>query len=121
LWTGSAAPNTGVPGSVGGHTAERVIRATCPGVITWHVQIGDTTQAGRTIGHIDDVPVLATLTGVVRGLIDPSVAAHPGLKIADIDPRADRSACFEISDKALAVGGGVLEAILARLNREDRA
>lgn len=116
FWTASAAPNTGVPGSVRGHRSERVIRAIHSGTITWQVEIGDPAESGDTIGHIDDTPVLATLTGVIRGLIDPSVQARPGLKIADIDPRADRSACFEISDKALAVGGGVLEAVLTSLN-----
>jgi xanthine dehydrogenase accessory factor len=119
LWTGSAAPDTGIPGLVGGHSARRVIRADRSGVITWNVAIGDSTEAGATIGRIDDVPIEATLSGVIRGLIDPAVPAHPGLKIADIDPRADREACFEISDKALAVGGGVLEAILTALNVES--
>jgi xanthine dehydrogenase accessory factor len=119
LWTGSAAPDTGVPGLVGGHSARRVIRADRSGVITWNVSIGDSTETGATMGRIDDSPIEATLAGVIRGLIDPAVPAHPGLKIADIDPRADREACFEISDKALAVGGGVLEAILTALNLES--
>lgn len=117
LWSGSAALNTGVPGLVGGRSAERVIRATRTGPILWDVDIGDLARVGQKIGTVGGEPIVATVAGVVRGLIDPSQPATPGLKIADIDPRADRSACFEISDKSLSVGGGVLEAILTWLNR----
>ena len=117
LWSGSAAPDTGAPGLVGGKSVERVVRSTRSGRIVWDVDIGDLVSEGRTIGTVAEVPVVAGLDGVVRGLIDPDVPAIPGLKLADIDPRADRSACFEISDKALAVGGGALEAILVWLNK----
>ena len=116
LWSGSAAANTGVPGRVGGKSAERVLRSTSSGPITWNVDIGDLVEAGQTLGTVAGEPIVTSLDGVVRGLIDPVVPAFPGLKVADIDPRGDRSACFEISDKALAVGGGVLEAILVWLN-----
>jgi xanthine dehydrogenase accessory factor len=117
-WSGPAAADTGLPGSLGGHAARRVIRAARSGTITWEAAIGDFTESGRTMGTIEGDPVRATIDGVIRGLIAPSVRAHPGLKIADIDPRADRATCFEISDKALAVGGGVLEAVLSRLSEE---
>lgn len=117
LWAGSAAPNTGVPGTVGGHSAERVIRATHSGPIVWDVAIGELVETGRTIGHIGGEPIRAGLDGVIRGLIDPAQPASPGLKVADIDPRAERTACYEISDKAMSIGGGVLEAILVWLNR----
>lgn len=120
LWTGSAVPNTGVPGLVGGRSAERVIRAVQAGPIVWKVDIGDLVVAGQEIGHVGGSPIRAGLDGVVRGLIDSSQAAHIGLKIADIDPRSDPTACFEISDKALSVGGGVLEAILTWLNQSPR-
>lgn len=116
LWSGCAAPNTGVPGLVGGTSAERVVRATRSGPIVWDVEIGDHVEAGQTLGSEAGEPIMAAVDGVVRGLIDPAQPAVSGLKIADIDPRADRTACFEISDKALAVGGGVLEAILVWLN-----
>lgn len=112
LWTGGAAPDTAVPGLVGGKSSERVIRATQAGTIVWEVDIGDLVLAGQTIGSLQGKSIPAGVDGVVRGLIDPSLPATPGLKIADIDPRADPAACFEISDKALSVGGGVLEAIL---------
>ena len=121
LWSGGAAPNTGVPGRVGGKSAERVLRARRSGPIAWMVDIGDLVVEGETIGTVAGEPIVIGLDGVVRGLIDPVVPAVPGLKIADIDPRSDRSACFEISDKALAVGGGVVEAILAWLNGSSPA
>lgn len=117
LWSGSATPNTGVPGLVGGKAAERVVRATRSGSIVWDMEIGDQVEVGQTLGTVAGEPIAAALDGVVRGLIDPAQPAMPGLKIADIDPRSDPAACFEISDKALAVGGGVLEAILIWLNR----
>ena len=117
LWAGSASPNTGVPGVVGGRSAERLIRAAGTGQIVWDVEIGDLVQAGQVVGRVGGQPIAASLDGVVRGLIDPAHPATPGLKIGDIDPRGDRSACFEISDKALAVGGGALEAVLVWLNR----
>jgi xanthine dehydrogenase accessory factor len=116
LWSGSAAANTGVPGQVGGKSAERVVRSTGSGPIAWKVDIGDLVTKGDAIGTVAGEPILAGLDGVVRGLIDHGVPASPGLKIADIDPRADPAACFEISEKAMAVGGGVLEAILVWLN-----
>ncbi len=116
LWSGSAAANTGVPGQVGGKAAERVVRSTRAGPIDWIVDIGDLIAKGDAIGTVAGEPILASLDGVVRGLIDTAQPASPGLKIADIDPRADPAACFEISDKSLAVGGGVLEAILVWLN-----
>lgn len=117
LWAGRATPNTGVPGLVGGHSVARVIRATLHGPLFWEAAIGDLVEAGQTIGHVGAEPIKAPLGGVVRGLIDPARPVTPGLKIADIDPRADPAACFEISDKALSVGGGVLEAVLTWLNR----
>lgn len=116
LWAGRATPNTGVPGLVGGHSAARVIRAPHYGPVLWEAAIGDLVEAGQTIGRIGGEPIRAPLGGMVRGLIDPARPATPGLKIADIDPRADPAACLEISDKALSVGGGVLEAILTWLN-----
>jgi len=117
IWDGHAAPDTGVPGLVGGATSDRVIRAGAEGVVSWTVDIGDHVDAGRQLGTVGTQPVVSALTGVVRGLITPGFEAHPGLKIADVDPRAQRAACFEISDKARLVGAGVLAAILAAMNR----
>lgn len=117
LWSGSAAADTGVPGSIGGEDERRVLRAERPGVVRWNVAIGDHVWQEQAIGTVGDGPIHALTSGVVRGLIAEGFEAPRGLKIGDIDPRADAAACFEVSDKALAVGGGVLEAVLSHLNR----
>lgn len=112
LWQGAALPNTGTPGIVAGKGAERVLRAPAGGVVQWRCQIGDQVLAGERLGEVAGLPVQAPFAGVVRGLIAPGTMVPAGLKIGDVDARADREACFTISDKALAVGGGVLEAVL---------
>ena len=120
LREGQAEPDSGVPGQVGGAAAERVVRAPTDGLVTWRLEIGETVKTGVAIGSVADQDVVATIDGVVRGLLTPGFNAQKGLKIADIDPRGDRSACFEISDKARLVGAGVLEAILVWLNRLEK-
>ncbi|MCB8967399.1 MAG: EF2563 family selenium-dependent molybdenum hydroxylase system protein [Ardenticatenaceae bacterium] len=119
-WAGSALPNTGTPGIVAGKGAERVLRAPQAGKVNWQLAIGDSVEAGNVIGDVDGVPVLAPFAGVVRGLIAAETAVTPGLKIGDVDPRGIRDHCFTISDKALALGGAVLSAILAFHNRQNR-
>jgi xanthine dehydrogenase accessory factor len=111
LWEGSAEPNTGVPGVVGGRSADRVLRSPLQGVVQWRVNIGDTVQAGEELGTVSSFVVRAPFAGVVRGLIAGGMSVPIGIKIGDIDPRLD-TPCNEISDKALAIGGGVLEAVL---------
>jgi xanthine dehydrogenase accessory factor len=115
-WQGRAAPNTGTPGVIGGRGAERVLRAPAAGRARWHVNIGDVVAAGAVLGAVTGEPVRAPFAGVVRGLIADGTPVAEGLKIGDVDPRADTD-CREISDKALAVAGGVLEAILTWLGR----
>ncbi|MDX1520337.1 MAG: selenium-dependent molybdenum cofactor biosynthesis protein YqeB [Anaerolineae bacterium] len=110
---GSAEPNTSKPGAVKGHTADRVLRAPAAGQVHPAARIGDSLQAGQLIGTIGQVEVRAPFAGMLRGLVHPRVVVKPGFKIGDLDPRADRRHCFTISDKSLAIGGGVLEAILA--------
>ncbi len=117
IWSGSALPDTGRPGTVGGASAERVVRASTAGRIAWEVEIGDLVAAGDRLGVIGVTPVEAAIGGVVRGLITPGFEAWAGLKIADVDPRGDQTACVNMSDKARLVGAGVLQAILAHLNR----
>ncbi len=112
LWAGSAQPDSGTPGLVGGRGAERVVRAQNDGRVRWVHAIGDIVDAQQVLGTVGDVPVLAPFAGVVRGLILDGSEVPAGLKIGDVDPRLDVSACHEISDKALAIGGGVLEAVL---------
>lgn len=111
IWDGPAAPNTGIPGTLGGVSAQRVMRAEVAGELRWDVAIGDTVTRGQRMGAIGDEAVSATLDGTVRGLIAPG-PVDPNLKIGDIDPRGDPVASTEISDKSLSVAGGVLEAVL---------
>lgn len=118
IWQGSALPNTGTPGIVAGKGAERVIRAPTAGAAVWLVEIGDRVTAAQPLGSVGDQPILAPFDGVVRGLIAPGTHVPAGLKIGDIDARGDVDACFTISDKALAIGGGVLEAILTAQRRQ---
>lgn len=114
---GSAEPNTNMPGAVKGVTGDRVLRAPAAGSVEPAAQIGELIAAGQVIATVAGQPVRAPFAGVLRGLIHPAVAVTPGLKIGDLDPRGVVEHCFTISDKSLAIGGGVLEAILARLQK----
>lgn len=114
---GSALPNTGIPGAVGGRTADRVVRSPGTGTVGWDVEIGDLVSEGQVIGRVGAATVVAGVAGAVRGLLAPGHDVTEGFKIGDVDPRGDPAACFEISDKALAVGGGVVEVVLSRLNQ----
>ncbi len=116
IWQGAAQPNTGTPGLVAGKGAERVLRAPVAGVVRWQAAIGDSVESGAVLGHVAGQPLVAPFAGVVRGLIAEGTAVSANLKIGDLDGRNDRNACFTISDKALAIGGGVLEAVLTYLN-----
>jgi xanthine dehydrogenase accessory factor len=113
LWAGSALPDTGVPGTVGHHAARRVLRAPCSGSLLPHRAIGDTVDANELVATVAGREVRAQIAGVLRGLIHETVPLTPGMKIGDVDPRAVPRYCFTISDKSLAIGGGVLEAVLS--------
>jgi xanthine dehydrogenase accessory factor len=117
ILSGSAEPNTGVPGTIGGQSAKRVLRAPCDGHFRALRQIRDMVKAGDTIGEVDGQPVTAAIDGVVRGLIATDIPVTRGLKLGDVDPRGDVSYCGTISDKGRAIGGSVLEAILRVYNR----
>ncbi len=116
IWQGPAQANTGSPGLVAGKGSERVLRAPVSGEVRWNVRIGDIVRESQTLGDVDEHAIRAPFFGVVRGLIAPGTRVPAGLKIGDVDARADSAACHTISDKALAVGGGVLEAILTFIN-----
>lgn len=118
IWAGTALPNTGTPGVVAGKGAERVLRAPQDGVARWRLSIGDRVSAGDVLGDVDGAPVTAPFAGVVRGQIAPGTAVTAGMKIGDVDARGVTAHCFTISDKALALGGAVLAAILAFYNRQ---
>ncbi|MEG6615785.1 selenium-dependent molybdenum cofactor biosynthesis protein YqeB [Peptococcaceae bacterium 1198_IL3148] len=109
---GQAIADTGVPGDIGGYNKERILRAPCAGIFIGHSKIGDLVNAGQVVAYVDHEPVIATISGVLRGLLNDGIAVPAGLKIGDIDPRCAPEHCFTISDKARAIGGGVLEALL---------
>ena len=112
IYTGSALPNTNVPGLVGGFAGERVLRAPADGVFTGAKKIRDLVRQGDIVGYVADEPMRATISGVLRGLLADGVEVKQGMKSGDIDPRGEVSYCDSVSDKANAVAGGVLEAIL---------
>jgi xanthine dehydrogenase accessory factor len=114
---GEAEANTGVPGNIGGYTWERVLRAPSAGVFRAKRAIGDTVRAGETVAEVDGVPVKAGISGVVRGVLRDGIRVKEQMKAGDIDPRGTRENCFTISDKARAIAGGVLEAILGKYNK----
>jgi xanthine dehydrogenase accessory factor len=117
LYDGPASPDTGIPGPIGGHTSDRVLRAPCDGLFESDHSIGDIVQSGQQIGTVSKKPVASKLNGTLRGLICPGVAVTQGLKIGDVDPRGIVSYCYTISEKARALGGSVLEAVLAHYNK----
>lgn len=112
LTCGCAQPNTGIPGPVQGVTSERVLRAPVSGAWETQKRIGDLVKQGDLLGLVQGHAVFSRIDGLLRGLIRPGTEVSAGLKIGDVDPRGDASACHTISDKALAIAGGVLEAIL---------
>lgn len=119
LWVGTAAPNTGIPGIIGGYGIERVIHCPAKGILRNVKKITDTVSKGEVIAVVEMengiVPVEATVDGILRGLIRDGYPVQIGFKMADIDPRIDEyNNCFTISDKARCIAGGVLEAILQR-------
>jgi xanthine dehydrogenase accessory factor len=119
ITSGPAEPNTGVPGTIAGVTGQRVLRAPANGRFFTERVIGDQVKAAETIGSVEGEPVRTQIDGVIRGLIRPTTRVSRGLKIGDVDPRGQIRNCYTISDKARAVGGSVLEAILRVFNRPD--
>ncbi len=111
LFHGAAAPDTGVPGEIGGRSTERVVRAPVSGVTLGIRAIGDAVTQGEPMLSVGGVPCPAPFDGLLRGLIADGLYVRKGMKIADVDPRADAD-WRSISDKARCVGGGVLEAFL---------
>jgi xanthine dehydrogenase accessory factor len=116
---GQASPDTGVPGPVMGYASQRVVRAPGPGVFQGVKAIGDRVEAGDVVARAGDQPVLAPISGVLRGLLADGLVVKEGMKVGDVDPRGVRQHCFTISDKARALGGSVLEAILYLLRERE--
>ena len=111
-YEGTATEYNGIPGERRGFTKERVLRAPTAGEWSTAVEIGDVVAAGDVMGHVDDEPVETDIDGIVRGLVHDGVTVEEGAKMGDVDPRGDEVDPWKISDKALDLGGGVLEAIL---------
>jgi xanthine dehydrogenase accessory factor len=112
-WDGTPQPDSGQPEG----DPRRVLRAPADGVLRARAKIGDHLEEGQVVALVSDQhPVISPLKGVLRGLIRDGIHVTRGLKIGDVDPRNDPSACYTISDKALAIGGAALEAILTRVD-----
>jgi xanthine dehydrogenase accessory factor len=114
IWEGPAEADTRSPGEVGGQAARRVLRSPADGHLEPREEIGARLAEGQLIAEIAGYEVRAPFAGVLRGLIHAEVPLTAGMKIGDVDPRNEATYCWEISDKALAIGGGVLEALLSR-------
>ena len=112
IYRGSALPNTNIPGLIGGYAGERVLRAPADGIFTQLLDIGAEVKAGDIAGTVGGEPMRCTIGGVLRGILPSGTPVHKGMKSGDVDPRCQPEYCTTASDKALAVGGGVLEAIL---------
>ena len=112
IYDGSAQPNTNIPGLIGGYAGERVLRAPADGIFRGVRRIGDHVSCGDVAGYVGDVPMACTIGGTLRGLLADGIAVTRGFKCGDVDPRCSPAHCLCASDKALAIGGGVLEAIL---------
>lgn len=114
-WNGAAQPDSRLPEG----DPQRVLRATSDGTLVGKKKIGDYCEEGELIASIvvdprANIPVYSPFKGVLRGIIRDGLKVTKGLKIGDVDPRNDPNACFLVSDKALAIGGGTLEALLSK-------
>ncbi len=114
---GEAEPDTGQPGDIGGYTGERGVRAPGSGRGMGRKQIGEPVGAGEVILEVEGIPAKSKIRGVLRGILRDGLKVEQGVKAADVDPRGIREHCFTISEKARAIGGGVLEVILWRYNQ----
>jgi xanthine dehydrogenase accessory factor len=112
IYAGCTLPNSGIPGNIAGYTYERVVRSPCAGQVQRLSKIGDIVKQGDIIAKVDSMPVYAPLSGMVRGLINDGLSVENDFKIADIDPRGEKADYTTVSDKARAIGGSVLEAML---------
>ena len=120
LYSGSAEPDTGIPGDIVGMTTERVLRAPQTGIFLSRHDIGDHVKAGDVVATVEangvSKEIRTVISGVIRGLLRSGTPVTDRIKVGDVDPR-DNTACHHVSDKAFAIGGGILEAILGRFNR----
>jgi xanthine dehydrogenase accessory factor len=111
IYKGEAMAYKNRPGEVPGYSIDRVVSAPVEGVFTSKKKIGDQIEKGEHFGYVNSIPVKAKISGIIRGMIYPGIKVDKNKKIGDIDNRNIKEYCFTISEKALAIGGGVLEAI----------
>lgn len=111
---GGAIPNTGIPGNIGGQSINRLIRASADGTFHPEREIGDIVKEGEQVANVDGVPVFANTGGIIRGMLQDGITVRKGMKSGDVDPRGEGIDYMSVSDKALAIGGGVLEAIMSK-------
>lgn len=112
-WEGSAEVDTTIPERVAHYDTDRVLRAPTSGIFEGRISLGSIVRQGDVVATVDDVPLEAPFEGALRGLLHSGLHVEAGMKVGDLDPRGQLSFCYQISDKALSVGGGVLEAILS--------
>lgn len=113
-WEGSAEPDTTIPESVANYDLDRVLRSPRSGIFEEKKKLGSLVKKGEVIALVNWIPIQAPFPGALRGLLHSGLEVEEGMKVGDLDPRGETSYCYQISDKSLAVGGGVLEAILSR-------
>ncbi|MBU1154994.1 MAG: EF2563 family selenium-dependent molybdenum hydroxylase system protein [Proteobacteria bacterium] len=114
---GSPEPNTGVPGNIAGYTSQRVLRSPAAGVFETDLDLGERVRAGQVVARVSGQAVEAKVEGILRGLLRPGAEVIPGTKVGDVDPRGQIEYLHTISEKARALGGSVLEGIMAAFNR----
>ncbi|MCP4680760.1 MAG: EF2563 family selenium-dependent molybdenum hydroxylase system protein [Desulfobacterales bacterium] len=114
---GEAEENTGIPGMIAGYGAKRVFRAPKDGRFSTLKQIGDFIEPGEVAAEVEGIAITAQIKGIIRGMLRDGTEVHAGIKAGDIDPRGIKESCYTVSEKALAIGGGVLEGILSRFNQ----
>ena len=115
IWDGEPIPNTNIPGLIGGFAGERVLRAPDTGTFHQLRDIGAQVISGEAVGEVNGKPMVCTISGVLRGILPDGTPVVEGMKSGDVDPRGKVENCYTVSDKASAIAGGVLEAILHRL------
>ncbi len=115
-WEGSPQADTGIPDAVGSVREKRVLRAPTNGILKTNAAIGDHIEEGQVIAEVNGQAIIAPFEGVLRGLLRDGLEVSQNLKVGDLDPRNDPSYCSLVSDKALAIGGAALEAILSKAN-----
>lgn len=114
IYDGEAEPDTGIPERVANFQKERVLRSPSNGIFHTELEIGNIVEESDVIGRVGTNAILAPFRGLIRGLLHNGLEVKAGIKIGDIDPRMDPKLIQFVSDKALAVGGGVVEAILSQ-------